>query len=188
MAPRGALHKGPNCHLRHVLVCQRYTTHLTHPRGPEGCVRAWLYSDMGFLSAGRFGAPAALRQPRAGAVYHESVHGSSAMFSKASSFQCTRRVILKIAPLLVICSSSWLYGIGHILRRCGDSLERLVVSTGCNLNVKDYRSGPFYTQLMKRVSQHCRYDPSAVADAEVDPVDATATCRCTSSGPGRGMY
>ncbi|CAI5966693.1 unnamed protein product, partial [Closterium sp. NIES-65] len=52
--------------------------------------------------------------------------------------------------------SAWMDGVEEVLKSASFSMKKLVVSTGCNIYKKDYRTAPFYTELMTRVTKHCR--------------------------------
>lgn len=53
-------------------------------------------------------------------------------------------------------SGDWLLGVTAILEASSSSLRKVVVATGCNIYRKDYRSAPFYKQLLQRVALSAR--------------------------------
>lgn len=58
--------------------------------------------------------------------------------------------------LSLLYSSAWLEGLASVLSSSGRSLKKLVVATGCFMYHKDYRSAPFYAQLMRKVARFSR--------------------------------
>lgn len=58
--------------------------------------------------------------------------------------------------LFSIFSAVWIESLGAILSASSRSLRKLVVAPGCNMYRKDYRSSPFYRQLMRKVAKHSR--------------------------------